>query len=1431
MEHLSKTKSQDVKSFVKDLSESEKRKLIERLNSGKTRRISKEKTRLEIPRVGRDEPLPLSIAQRNFWYTNQLSPGTTEYIMPIMLSLRGPLNVDTLSKSLNLLLERHESLRTLIRYDEGRLIQDIKKDIQVEMGLVDLISYPPREREKTAMKIFQEESLKPFSLADKPLLRASLARTGNDEYLLLLNIHHIACDGFSLNIINDDLWTIYSALTQGKKPALKELPIQYADYILWRLHKSDDEKREQAKIYWKKQLAELQAPRLFPDHARPATPSAKAGVIHLFFPSLKIQKLRSLAEKENATIFMGLLAAFNFLLYRQTGQTDTAVTSIINGRDLPEIQDLVGFFASPFIIRTSLGGHPNFLEILRRTAQAAREAFAHRDFAYECVMEEIRSGNILQAPSVYFQFLKISTKPRKLENELNITPILYGEGMSRQDIEFHFIEDENALKCLLVYNQEIYERSTMDRMAADFSRILELITNEPERPISQIPLISPGEERRQIFDWNFAHTEKPFQKNQLSIPELFSQTTRRSPEKTAIICEGVRLSYEKLNNDSDLLAQYLMSKGIRRESVVGVYMERSPEYIIALLGILKSGGAYLPLDPADPEARFNFICQDSAVALILTNDTQLDHFQQTGLATEIPTIGILEALNDIRNTGNFSGVPSLQHHPDGLAYIMYTSGSAGKPRPVAISHRNVLRLVKDTDYAPLHSNNIFLQLAPLAFDASTFEIWASLLNGATLVVYPGKLPSATELSALLDKHKINTLWLTANLFHQLAETNPETLRRIPLLLTGGEVVSAWHLRRVLEIEQNEESPQTILNCYGPTENTTFSSTFALRHINEVPDVVPIGTPITKTRVYVLNENLQPTPPGVPGELYLGGEGLARGYQGRPDFTAERFIPDPFDPTPGRRMYRTCDLALWTQKGELIFLGRTDNQIKLDGHRIEPGEIEFLLKNHPDVSNAFVMGGVTGNNGILTSQNPAQNRQTLLNPEYSVVTPAQLNQTSIRLRAYIVLNTDFLKSVREISAEELRYRFNTFLKKRLPSYMLPSQYDILDEIPLTKNGKVDLQTLMLRETNLQTPKVEHVPPENSTEAKLIELWEELLNKKSIGVLDDFFDLGGTSLMAARMTTEVRKRFRKDISLSMFLQGPNIRFLAQVMHKGVVSIDNGPLVALHPNGSKPPLFLVHPMGGTALCYLGLSRNLGVDQPVYAFQSPGLYMSRQYWSVEEMAAMYVDALQSVQPRGPYYLGGWSFGGYVAMEMCRILEKRGQEVALLALLDCAPPLENVTPIKSSLVILATLGALFFGLVRLGFSDYEEIWNLAQGAGLNLPDPGEISRLEVGEIVEYVNEFALDFPRIISVAAANFFSGLNYAPTPFAFRKAVLFRTGHEAKSPSDPYAKEWRRLLGGLVEVQAIPGDHMDLLNRGNVESLAGALQSWLLRARHSL
>jgi amino acid adenylation domain-containing protein len=1333
--------------------------------------------------VARDIPLPASFAQQRLWFLDQLEPNNKAFNIPAAYRLVGSVNVTALEQAINEVVRRHEVLRTTFTAVDGEPLQIIAPSLHVPLPVASLEMLPVAEREAEALRLAVENAYIPFDLSHGPLLRAQLLRLGVEDHILALTLHHIVTDGWSIGVFKQELAELYEAFSQGRESPLVELPVQYADFAVWQRKWLEDGALAEQLAYWRANLEGASDLSLHTDRPRPALISYEGARQRIKFPARLSSALNTLSRRAGVTLFMTLLAAFQVLLYRYTGQEDIVVGTPIANRDRSEIEGLIGFFVNTLVLRTDLSpaasGTLPFQDLLARVRETCLGAYANQHVPFEKLVEELHSERDLSRNPLFQVLFAVQNAPQAAMEMAGttVTPVELPGGKVRFDLECHLWEEGEEIQGNLIYNTDLFDGATMIRMIAHYQTLLWNIAANPKQGIAEIPILLESEQQQIVVEWNATGCKYP---GDACVHDIYAEQVEQTPERVAVQLGEKRLTYEELNQRANQLAHYLKKLGVGPEVIVGLCIERSLEMVVGLLGILKAGGAYLPLDPTNPPERLLFMLQDARAGVVVTQANLMHKLADCGAK-----LVCVDRDQEILSRQSAASLPNAAS-PDSLIYVMYTSGTTGRPKGVAVTHRGVVRLVKGSSYARF-DGEVFLQLAPLSFDASTFEIWGALLNGAKLVLMQSEKPSLAELARALREGGVTTLWLTAGLFHVMVEERLEDLGHLHQLLAGGDVLPAPDVAKVVK----ELPTVRLINGYGPTENTTFSMTYDVFGRAPVPSV-PIGRPIANTQAYILDRNMQPVPAGVAGELYLGGAGLARGYLNNPRLTAEKFVPNPYCRAGGARLYRTGDIACYLPDGNIEFLGRTDNQVKLRGFRIELGEIEAVLRMHPLVRDSVI---------LAREDFPGEKR----------------------LVAYVVS-----RDGHQLTNNELRQ----YLGSKLPEYMLPSATVFLDELPLSFGGKVDRSALEKPGDGDRLAKEAIAVPRDQVERQLVRIWEDVLDVHPIGLKDNFFDLGGHSLLGIRLLARIEKELGKKLPVALLFQSPTVEQLAQAIRGNETLPDWSTIVPIQAGGSKRPFFCVHGFGGGVLGYSELARLLGPEQPFYGLQAIGLSgVEEPDTRIEDMASRYVQAIRSIQPAGPYCLGGYCYGGVVAFEIARQLLDQGELVALLAILE-GYALQRVNTIQQlwrpRILARFMLNLPYWLRDLLHEPDgLQKLWSRYRRK-----PRGNLERREWDDNAERViTESFGDEPDVPEshrrVMAIHLQAIKAYNPQAHSGR-VTLFRVRTLSLFRSYDPEMGWGKLATGGVEVKMIAGAHYNFLQQPNVGVLADKLRESLDQAQ---
>ena len=1164
---------------------------------------------------------PASVAQQMFWYLELLQGEVTAFNVPLRFRLAGPLDVLLLERSLNTIIERHEALRTRFGEDHGELLQIVSPELTLKIPVIDISHLPTDRIDEEADRLGSIEARRPFHLATGPLIRAELVRLSAESHILHVSIHHAIFDGMSMTVLTREIAQIYQAYFDGKPCPLDPLPIQFGDYSVWQKDFLEGPEMKQQLGYWKQRLdgmTELDLPTDFP---RPPVKSWKGEITSTLLPKELTDKLHALAARHGATLFHLQLAAYMILLHRYTGSLDVAVGTPVTGRTRGELEPLIGVFINSLILRCDLSGNPSFGGFLGQVRETALAALENQELPFECLVRELRperdqSRNPLF--QVNFNHHRSFAQAGSFGG-VTLTPIPSRSPGTIFDLHFFMVERKEGWRASCDYSTDLFTRTSADRMLGHFKRLLEDIADHPEKSIEQLEILTDSE-KQQLHTWSQHPLDYP---RDATIGSLFLETATRFPERTALVCKDQNFTYQQLRAEATRLAATLIETGVKPGDTVAISAEPGPEMIKGFLAILLAGGCCVPIDTSYPADRFALLLDECGANTALATP---------GCRAAFPTswkgrLHTIESFEKTTTPVELPEIPLTAAHP---AHLLFTSGSTGRPKGVLLPHRGTVRLVRNNDFITITPDDVFLQAAPVSFDASLLEIYGALLNGGRLILLPDG-PGLEAIASAVRDQGVTTLWLTSGLFQLMIDEHADSLKGLRHLLAGGDVLSAAHVRKALDALPGTK----LINGYGPTENTTFTTCHTITREDLAKPSIPIGKPIANTTVHLLDDQLRPVPVGIPGELCTGGDGLAIGYLNAPELTAEKFIQHP----DFGRLYRTGDLCRRAVDGTIEFLGRRDHQVKVRGFRIELGEIEAILASHPQVrqSKAAVRGDSAETKRIL---------------------------------AWIVPTDGQAPTPEDLAA---------YLAERLPGFMQPDGIAVIDAFPLNANGKIQLSALPDPGHRAATaPDVPHEAPAGATEIHLAAIWQELLGVSEIGRNDDFFALGGHSLMALRMFSRINREFHKSLPLATLLQHPTIAGLATMfappVAKPLPTSDipaKGHIVTLAEGGNQRPLFCIHGGDGGIIFYRGLAALMPKDLPFHAIESLELGNSGKIEpaSIEETAAAYVRNILTIQSEGPFRLAGYSFGGVVAHEMACQLVDQGHEVEFLGMFDTHNP------------------------------------------------------------------------------------------------------------------------------------------------------------------
>jgi amino acid adenylation domain-containing protein len=1326
---------------------------------------------------------PLSFVQELMWLLHELTPGTHAYNSSGARRLHGALDVDALRHALNVVVDRHEALRTTFEVRDGEPVQLINEQVPIELAVIET----PGLEDEALTQLLRELVRRPFDLRVPPLLRATLLRLGPEDHVLLTSANHIVWDGWSKGIFFSELAELYDATVTGREPALAELTIQYADFAVWQRRWLQGELVERQLAHWRERLAG--APLLLElptDHPRPPVHGQRGDRLELWVPAATLAALKALSQERGVTLFMTLVAAWATFLHRFTGECDIVLGTPIAGRNRLELEGLIGYFTNTLALRVSCAGDPPFAELLGRVREVALDAYAHQDVSFEQVVREVAPRRDLSHSPIFQSLIVLQNAASEtLElRGLSMEMIVTEPGTAKFDLSLGMGEYEGELHASFEYNLDLFERATIERVRAHFAALLQAIVAQPTRRLSQLELLAPAEAQLADATVRGAATAIP----DVTLHGLLRERAPAVAAEIAIVDGERELTYAELLARSEALASLLRAQGVRAGEYVGLCLERSAELVIAQLAILQAGAACVPLDPAYPAERRRLMAGDAGIRLALTSERLAADVQALGLAALCVdgAAGFTGERAAARTPGPIAPVESppaeSQGDPRDVAFLLYTSGSTGLPKGVLLEHRGLVNhALASIPRFDLKPGERVLQFASPSFDISLEEIFCTLLSGATLVIRDAAMPlGGPELVEWLTRARVSVMDLPTAFWHEwvrdldeLGLAPPPSLR---LVIVGGEQASAAALARWRGLS---DPPVRWINTYGPTETSIVASVYEPpSDWSHVPgQELPIGWPLENVSIHVLDRDTRPVPPGVKGELYIGGPGLARGYLGRERETEARF-PRPLA-AGGERLYRTGDTVRRRADGALEFLGREDEQLKLHGFRIEPREIEDALIEHPGVEEA-----------LAVVRENAQGQPLLV--------------------AYAVVG--------DPTEQGLPAVLRRHLAERLPAFAVPTSVLALAKLPLTANGKVDRAALPAPADRPRIP----THPADELEAALMEIWSELLGHVP-GVTESFFELGGHSLLAVRMFALIERRLEVRLPLATLMRSPTIAELAAEVRRE--RIEQRPwevLVPLKQSGTRPPLFLIHELRGEVLCYRDLVARLDPEQPAYGLEAVGRDgRAVPITRVEDMARRYLEDVRSVQPHGPYLLAGLCIGGNIAYQMAHQLEREGERVAFVGLIDAHP---------FGLRREAGTG----GLLAAHLRELRELPLRARPRFLAESARNAWRRQRAALWWRISKQLYLDRGRPLPARlndpeALNQMAAHGYV-TPGYGGRVTLFPAGRLNRESGQDRRLRWGELARGGMEVRELAADgvaHLTLLKEPHVARLAGELEAAIAAA----
>lgn len=1340
---------------------------------------------------------PTSFAQQRLWFLEQIEPQGATYNISHSYRLRGPLDLSLFERAVNRVIERHESLRTTFTSNEGTPYQVIHSRLTIPLFLVDLTNMAEADRENEALRRATAEERRPFDLEQGPLLRVNLYRLDGQLHLLLIVMHHIVSDGWSMGIFRRELAAFYAADARGALPALAELPLQYADYAVWQREWLQGPIVEQQLAYWKKQLGDAPGLELAADVPRPPILSHTGEMIQAHLSAELARDVEHLGKREGATLFMVVLAAFQLLLARITGQTDTILGSPIAGRNRREIEGLIGFFLNTLVLRTNLDGDPTFLELLARTRATVIEAFSHQDIPFEKLLESLKpTRDPSRTPffQIFFNMHIFEGAEWSLPDiEIELVPPLWID--SNFDLTLYIGREANSLAPVLVYNTNLFTRERMQEFLNQYVFLLAQVVAHPEYQLSRYSLVTP--EAQAILPDPTASLSDKWHG---AIHTKFTENARRTPSQIAIRDRHEHWTYAELDRYSNQLANYLTANGITKGDIVAIYAHRGAGLVCAILGVLKAGAVKLILDPAYPASRLvsyldiarpkGLIQIEAAGALGPELEGCLSA-QGLSCRLTVPSKAKLPA----SQIGTYPmDAPSIVVGPDDVASISFTSGSTGQPKGVLGRHGPLTHFIPWQQQAfQLTAADRLSMLSGLSHDPLQRDIFTPLWLGATICIPdPALIGTPGALARWMAEEEITFTHLTPAMAHLVTETHPPD-RSIPSLRRAffvGEQLTHHTVQALRRLAPNV----TCINSYGTTETQRAVAYLIITdEIESRPHkaVYPVGRGMPDVQLLILGSAMKDQPPlagvGEIGEIYVRSPHLAKGYLKDEDLTRERFLTNPWTDAPADQLYRTGDLGCYLPDGSVEFLGRADRQLKLRGYRIEPSEIESILLKHPAIREA-------------------------------VVTLYRANTLGARLVAYLVANEN------PPTPRQLR----AFVQARLPDFMTPSDYVYLPALPLTPNAKIDLRALPPPQAQQRSTSDEEM---DETERQLVAIWQRVLQVEHIGKHDDFFELGGHSLLAARLFAQIEQEMGKKLPIAILFRAPTVADLAEVIARQDYAAANNTLVPIQPNGTRPPFFCVHGLGGGVLGYAELARVLGPDQPFYGLQARGLDgIEEPDQDIQTMAARYIKAMHTVQPKGPYHLGGYCYGGFVAFEMACQLRAQGEPVGLLAIFEgyAIRRTEARKQLWRPRALLSFFKNFPFWLRDYGSPQYQKLISRVPG---RQPSRWQGLLRDADREVLLLNPHDLaNSPAIPSaqrkVLAAQLHALHEYR-MPVYGGPLTLFRVQALSLWRSYDPAMGWERFTTDRVDIKRIPGAHYNILEHPHVEEFG-----WLLsQALHDI
>ncbi|HPD65313.1 MAG TPA: amino acid adenylation domain-containing protein [Bacteroidia bacterium] len=1324
------------------------------------------------PFAGEDLPLwcPLTESQKEIWYSTLLgNDANCAYNECIGLDLYGELNVSFFEEAVRKTFLRHDSLRAFFDVDGEKMF--FSSDSEIKINYIDFSGTDEEQQQFASKDLLNERVLTPFELSQYPLFRIDLITFSPRHHLFILTIHHIICDGWSLGVIVKELSQFYTAMVKEQDlklpPASQFYTFSHETEVFY-----DSPEFQQVENFWLRQFEHhipiLDLPVEFP---RPTIRTFKGNRVDILVPDKINLLMKNTALRYNVTYVNLMLALFEAFLSRITGQQEILVGLPAASQAVLGKYDLVGHCV-------------NLLPVLSKTDDQSFENFLakRKKYLIEALdNQRITFGRLLKKLKIERDFSRVPFIPAVFNVDMGIDEGVYFEGITHKlvsnprkaenfELFLNITGSENEVIIEFSYNISLFSEERIRQMAEEFLVFCRSACENPSAMIHELDILPEWEKKLVTEEWCCRNTDYPRDK---TVHQLFEEIAAQYPDKIALVEEGKVLTYRELNEKSNQLAHFLISLGIRPASQIAVCLHSSFDLIISVLAVLKTGSTYVPVPTDYPEFRLKHILEETRLNIFIKTKAFQPEILKNIDYLEINT-DELPDLTPFPVTAVSAEADPLSH-----AYVMFTSGSTGEPKGVCIPHRAIVRLVKNTDYIEFTDDLVFLQASNIGFDASTFEIWGSLLNGCTLVLMPSAKKSLSELADAIVKNRVNVLWLTSGLFSLMVDHEIDSLTGLKYLLAGGDVLSVPHVLKALGIL----GPGKIINGYGPTENTTFTTTFLVNEASQIVNSVPIGKPVCNSGVYILDNHLHPVPVGVKGELYTGGDGLALCYLNNPELTAKKFIPNPFSSDQKDRLYKTGDIVRWRSDGNIEFISRYDEQVKIRGFRVEPNEIEKNILQFQEVLSCAVL--VKGEDAI-----------------------------NKKLIAYVVFKN------KQANENDLR----EYLATRLPDYMIPSLFVRLDKLPLNEQGKVDKNSLLAEKVVVQE-KGKPIASVSKIEKKISEIWMNHLGINEISITDNFFHLGGNSLVAVQILAEIEKHFFIKLPLAVFFENSTIRSLAKVVASKAEAVSWQPLVPLNAKGTKTPLFLVHGAGMNVVLFEALAKNLSSDQPVYALQAKGLDgKSEPPESIQDMASYYISQIIQVCPEGPYSIAGYSLGGYIAYEMAQQLTRMEKEVRFLSVFDTDSYINGFYFIPENAGFLQKMVLfLFHHFSRIIFLSgvffRQPLHFLAEKKRVLAMKfkQKRYARLKQSNVSQ-VFENPMEKIEQAGIHALSKYEIQEYQGDLY------LFKAKNQTYYIADSKYYGWKRYVKGNVYSITIPGDHADMFSPPNDAYFASVLQDCL-------